>query len=175
MTQQIVKRQLPILPHPDHLRKQAKTRLNQARAAKPEYRLTDAQRDLAHEYGFISWVALQAEVTRRGTTPVAKRVRTRRYGATQLVPGRPGDALQPLPELTPSNKAGRSTFVNPLDNDEYRPIAFLHTGLLSQVCFAVTSLIGVGIICFVLHKASAPIQPGRGPGLTPIELLHKVI
>ena len=63
------KRQLPPIPHPDHLRKQAKARLAAMRAKMPTARLADAQGVIAREYGFASWAALQAEVASRVQSP----------------------------------------------------------------------------------------------------------
>src|SRR5579872_1452983 len=63
------KRQLPPIPHPDHLRKQAKARLAAMRAKIPTARLADAQGVIAREYGFASWAALQAEVAQRTQGP----------------------------------------------------------------------------------------------------------
>jgi hypothetical protein len=63
------KRQLPSIPHPDHLRKQAKVRLAAMRAKAPATRLAEAQSLIAREYGFASWAALQAEVAQRTQGP----------------------------------------------------------------------------------------------------------
>jgi hypothetical protein len=63
------KRQLPSIPHPDHLRKQAKARLAAMRAKMPTARLAEAQGVIAREYGFASWAALQAEVASRVQSP----------------------------------------------------------------------------------------------------------
>ena len=43
------KRQLPSIPHPDHLRKQAKARLAAMRTKMPTARLADAQGVIARE------------------------------------------------------------------------------------------------------------------------------
>ncbi len=53
---------LPDAPNLDWLRKQAKRRLTELRAANPAARLADAQFDLARQYGFSSWRALKAHV-----------------------------------------------------------------------------------------------------------------
>jgi hypothetical protein len=63
------KRQLPSIPHPDHLRKQAKARLAAMRAKVPSARLAEAQSVIAREYGFANWAALQAEVESRVQSP----------------------------------------------------------------------------------------------------------
>jgi hypothetical protein len=56
---------LPLIPHPDHLRKQAKVLLADMRSRSPTARLSDAQLVLANEYGFAHWNALQAAVAGR--------------------------------------------------------------------------------------------------------------
>jgi ankyrin repeat protein len=53
---------LPESPNLDWLRKQAKRRLADIRAANPAARLADAQFDLAKQYGFPSWRALKAHI-----------------------------------------------------------------------------------------------------------------
>jgi ankyrin repeat protein len=55
-------RSLPDQPDLDWLRKQAKRRLDELRASTPGARLSDAQFDLAGQYGFTSWRALKAHV-----------------------------------------------------------------------------------------------------------------
>ena len=53
---------LPDNPNLDWLRKQAKRRLDELRAANPLAKLADAQFDLAKRYGFTSWRALKAHI-----------------------------------------------------------------------------------------------------------------
>lgn len=53
---------LPERPSLDQLRTQAKELVKTTRAANPAYRLSQAQRDLAREYGFASWAKLVAHV-----------------------------------------------------------------------------------------------------------------
>jgi hypothetical protein len=53
---------LPDDPNLDWLRKQAKRRLDELRAANPSAQLSDAQFDLARRYGFTSWRALKAHI-----------------------------------------------------------------------------------------------------------------
>ena len=53
---------LPPQPNIDWLRKTAKQRLDQMRAADPTARLADAQHELARDYGFASWRALKSHV-----------------------------------------------------------------------------------------------------------------
>jgi ankyrin repeat protein len=53
---------LPENPNLDWLRKQAKRRLDELRVATPDAKLSDAQFDVARQYGFASWRALKAHV-----------------------------------------------------------------------------------------------------------------
>src|SRR3954467_3195911 len=53
---------LPDHPNLDWLRKQAKRRLDELRVANPSAKLSDAQFDLARQYGFASWRALKAHI-----------------------------------------------------------------------------------------------------------------
>ena len=59
-------RTLPLSPHPDHLRKEAKARLAEMKSRVATARLADAQALLARDYGFASWGHLMAERQRRG-------------------------------------------------------------------------------------------------------------
>jgi ankyrin repeat protein len=52
----------PDAPNLDWLRKQAKRRLLELRAANPNAQLSDAQFDLARQYGFSSWRALKEHI-----------------------------------------------------------------------------------------------------------------
>ena len=72
------KRELPVRPNPDHLRKQAKSRLAEMRFSAPGARLGEAQLILAREYGFPDWAALQAETARRVASPAGAWARIRR-------------------------------------------------------------------------------------------------
>jgi predicted enzyme related to lactoylglutathione lyase len=56
---------LPARPSLEQLRKLAKARLAGMRTTVPEARLTDAQRELAREYGFANWSALVSETSER--------------------------------------------------------------------------------------------------------------
>jgi hypothetical protein len=58
-------RQLPPRPNLEHLRKQAKERLEQLQQQDPSAQLADAQHALAREYGFASWPVLRAGVEDR--------------------------------------------------------------------------------------------------------------
>jgi hypothetical protein len=93
MTNDPARRALPLNPHPEHLRKEAKARLAGLKGRMPSLRLTEVQLILAREYGFANWAMLQAEVARRQESPVARYARIRR---------RPRPAPRPRdPEETP--------------------------------------------------------------------------
>jgi ankyrin repeat protein len=61
--------QLPTHPSLDWLRKTAKQRLSELRAADPHAKLADAQRAVAREYGFPSWRKLKAHVETTASQP----------------------------------------------------------------------------------------------------------
>jgi len=88
MTGNSGKRQLPSIPHPDHLRKQAKARLAAMRAKMPTARLAEAQGLIAREYGFASWAALQAEVEQRVQSPRGQWRKVQRAHVAPLYPER---------------------------------------------------------------------------------------
>ena len=88
MTGSSGKRQLPSIPHPDHLRKQAKVRLAAMRAKAPATRLAEAQGLIAREYGFASWAALQAEVASRVQSPRGQWRKVERAHVAPLYPER---------------------------------------------------------------------------------------
>jgi len=55
---------LPAQPDLDWLKKQAKRRLEELRAANPDAQLAEAQLEIARQYGFPSWRALKAHIDR---------------------------------------------------------------------------------------------------------------
>jgi hypothetical protein len=55
-------RQLPARPSLEHLKKQAKQRLDEQQRVNPSAQLADAQHALARDYGFASWPKLKAHV-----------------------------------------------------------------------------------------------------------------
>jgi ankyrin repeat protein len=59
-------RSLPERPNLDHLKNEAKALHKTLRAANPDVKLTDAQRQLAREYGFPTWSKLRAHVQNAG-------------------------------------------------------------------------------------------------------------
>ena len=58
-------RALPARPSLEHLKNEAKQRLDALRHAQPAAKLAEAQFQLARDYGFASWRELKAEVERR--------------------------------------------------------------------------------------------------------------
>ncbi len=123
------RRELPVSPDPNHLRKQAKARLAEMRLRTPAACLTEAQLVLAREYGFPAWAALQAEVARRAASPAGSRNRIRRAPAG-LVPfwrmpeGERDDALQ----------------------------IFFRIGMVMQVGVLLILLAGAGLLTVALHR-----------------------
>ena len=61
---------LPPRPSLDHLKKQAKDRLQELQATAPGTQLADAQHALARDYGFPSWPKLRAHVEASSETAV---------------------------------------------------------------------------------------------------------
>jgi len=119
MTSETGKRKLPLSPHPDHLRKEAKAYLADMRTRLPSARLADAQLALARDYGFAGWGHLMAEVGKRGEGPRSRAAAFRRW---RLRP--PHD---PEAEL-----------------ETY--LAFFHVGVVAHVGFFLTALAGVGLV-----------------------------
>ena len=123
------KRQLPSIPHPDHLRKQAKARLAELRQRAPAARLTQAQLVLAREYGFPDWAALQAEVARRAASPAGSWSRIRR-APMGVVP------FWRMPEG---------------ERDD-APQVFFRIGMVMQVGVLLILLAGAGLLTIALHQ-----------------------
>jgi hypothetical protein len=120
MTNTSPKRTLPLKAHPDHLRKEAKSRLASLKGRMPSVRLTDVQLILAREYGFPNWGMLQAEVTRRSGE--GRRLRRAFTNALAL----------------------RRT---PLDSGHDPQVEiFFRAGLIAQVGFIIVALAGVGLV-----------------------------
>ncbi len=59
-----IARALPKRPNLENLRKQAKSRLKDLRAGRPEARLAEAQLELARDHGFTSWRAMADHIQR---------------------------------------------------------------------------------------------------------------
>jgi hypothetical protein len=122
------KRELPVSPNPDHLRKQAKARLADMRLRTPGVRLGEAQLVLAREYGFHDWAALQAEVARRAASPAGAFQRIRR-SRTAVLP------------------FWRSTGAEP---DEHLQ-SFLR-GSVVMPLGVLLALVGLGVVLFASHQ-----------------------
>ncbi|HEX3753664.1 MAG TPA: hypothetical protein VHV26_01175 [Rhizomicrobium sp.] len=138
------KRALPQLPHPQHLRKQAKARLAMMKANAPSARLADAQHVLAREYGFENWAALQAEVARRTSGPLGQRAHVRRVHVAPLYPER-----------------YRQDGLIDQEADIETTAAFFRTGVAAQIGFLFTALIGVSLLFLSreqIHAADAVLQ-----------------
>lgn len=104
------RQQLPPVPNPDNLRKQAKKRLSALRARQPSARLGEAQHLLAQEYGFPSWAAMLAEVVRRQGSPAARYTRIRKQSLA--VPGAfPEEETYPVQRLFLVGTGASATFV----------------------------------------------------------------
>jgi hypothetical protein len=58
-------RQLPARPHLEHLKNEAKQRLETLRSRQPTAKLAEAQHQLAREYGFANWRDLKADLDGR--------------------------------------------------------------------------------------------------------------
>lgn len=78
-------RQLPPVPNPGYLRKQAKARLAALKMRAPSTRLAEAQHLVAREYGFPNWAGMLAEVMRQQESPAARYRRIRKQSVA--VPG----------------------------------------------------------------------------------------
>jgi hypothetical protein len=127
MTNELRKRMLPLTPHPDHLRKEAKARLAELKTRIPSARLADVQFTLAREYGFANWAALQAEVIRRARAP---RFRFRRLYLAGISPARFWDA----------------------ESDSETQAAFFRAGVIAQIGFIFTALAGVSMLFVTQHQ-----------------------
>jgi hypothetical protein len=135
---------LPSLPHPDHLRKQAKARLADMKAKVPGARLADAQFALARAYGFASWSALQAEVARRTSGPLGQRARVRRAHVAVLYPER-----------------FRQDGLLDQEADIEAHAAFFRAGVIAQIGFIFAALTGVSLLFLSdeqVHAAHAAIE-----------------
>jgi hypothetical protein len=73
--QQGAARQLPAKPNLEHLKNEAKQRLDALRVTQPTLKLADAQHQLAREYGFANWRDLKTDIDQRAggaLSPAAK-------------------------------------------------------------------------------------------------------
>jgi hypothetical protein len=133
----IPKRELPPLPHPDHLRKQAKVRLAAMRAKLPTARLAEAQSVIAREYGFASWAALQAEVSRRAASPLGQRAHVRKL---HLAAFRPAWWREP----------------DPVDQEVDAVAAFFRAAVIVQIGFILTLVAGLVIAVCLMRTSGFP-------------------
>ena len=65
----VAARQLPAKPNLEHLKNEAKQRLEALRASAPAAKLAEAQHQLAREYGFANWRELKADIEARSPDP----------------------------------------------------------------------------------------------------------
>ena len=140
MTSDVQKRELPVSPNPDHLRKQAKVRLAEMRQRVPGARLGQAQLVLAREYGFSGWAALQAEVERRAASPAGAWQRIRRAPAS-LMP-----------------------FWRMREEADGMPLAFFRIGMVMQVGGLLVLLGVIGLVALAIHQGlpfNAPLAVHR--------------
>ena len=147
------RRALPLLPHPDHLRKQAKARLAAMREKSPTARLAEAQLVIAREYGFDNWGAMQAEVTRRTKGPRGATASLRRADLTPLHAAR----FQESPDA---------------DSALHAPMDFFRLGLVAQIGFVFVALAGLALVFVAIGPHDAASAP---PVLAPLaRLLHGI-
>jgi hypothetical protein len=132
---------LPLVPHPDHLRKQAKALLAGMRTRSPTARLSDAQQLLANEYGFPNWNALQAAVAGRLKEP-------RQFHAS----------IRPI-AISILERREPITFSDP-ENERDAPMRLFPARLGAQVCIAVVALVAWA-------AASLPVLSPHGAVLMP--------
>jgi|GEM_PF-5101257 len=100
----VAARQLPAKPNLEHLKNEAKRRLDVLRAASAGAKLAEAQHQLAREYGFANWRELKADVEARSRGSLS--------GAAQ---GALGDWIGML--------AGEHRFAMHLRRDDYGDLA----------------------------------------------------
>lgn len=134
MTGSSSKYTLPQLPHPDHLRKLAKSRLSALRVTVPSARLAHVQQTMAREYGFQTWGALQAEVMRRHESPRGQWGRIRR--APVAVPVSPGGDLPDVDDCS----------------------LVLHVGVATQIGFVLAAVVGVGLVLVATGEFPAIVR-----------------
>jgi hypothetical protein len=137
MSNAYAKRELPALPNPEHLRKQAKAKLSALRLTASAVQLAQAQTILAEEYGFASWKALLAEVVRRADSLSGLHARARRRPVAVLNPER-YRLISTDSSLDAENNAN-----------------FVRAGIIAQVGFISVALAGMAVV-FVALGQSGP-------------------
>jgi hypothetical protein len=135
MTMTNVRRQLPPVPNPDNLRKQAKKRMSALRARQPSVRLGEAQHLVAREYGFPTWAAMLAEVMRRQDSLAAHYARIRKLSVA--VRGAP-------PEEEPHT---------------VQHLFFAGAG--ASAAFVIVACLGLGPVMLAMHQG----LPFHGPAV----------
>src|SRR5258708_275414 len=155
MTSASKKRSLPLIPHPGHLRKQAKARLADMRVKTPTARLSDAQLMLANEYGFANWGALQADVTRRASGPRGQRASLRQADLTPYSE-RFADA--------PDQDAANST-----------PLDFFRVGVAAQVGVVFVALTGMALVFVAIGPPHGVVATALRMGRPLVDLIHAVL
>jgi hypothetical protein len=112
-------RRLPLSPHPDHLRKEAKAYLAELKTRAPTARLAEAQLLLAREYGFAGWGHLMAEAMKGGEGPRSRSAALCRW------------RLRPLSDP---------------DAEQENHLALFHIGVVAHLGFFLAALAGVGLV-----------------------------
>jgi hypothetical protein len=143
MTGNNSKRALPPIPHPDHLRKQAKARLAALRTKSPSARLADAQAVIAHEYGFPNWAALQGEVARRAASPLGQRAKVLAVHVAPLYP-----------------EHFRQDALLESEAEEQTNLRFFMVGAAAQVGFVLVAMVGIALLFVTpaqMHMAHAAL------------------
>ena len=156
MTSASKRRSLPLIPHPGHLRKQAKARLAGMRVKTPTARLSDAQLMLANEYGFANWGALQAEVTRRTSGPRGQRASLRQADPTSLYSERFAAA--------PDHDAAIST-----------PLDFFRVGVVAQVGVVFVALTGMALVFIAIGPPRGVVATALRMGRPLVDLVHAIL
>jgi hypothetical protein len=149
----IGKRALPLLPHPHHLRKQAKFRLAAMRATAPATRLAEAQALIAREYGFADWAALQAEV------------RNRAGGRTRCASLRHADLHAQRFEMGLSDE----------DSGTHTPADFFRLGLMAQVGVIFAALTGMSLVLIAGDPPKNVLAIAWSLGKPLARLLHALL
>ena len=111
---------LPPRPRLDHLKKQAKDRLQELQATAPGTQLADAQHALARDYGFPSWPKLNAHVEASSE-------------AEAKADAPPGPTPPPGGGATPPQSSGDSTNIFPRMTDRAKRALFFSRYEASQL------------------------------------------
>jgi len=156
MTSNRSRRALPLLPHPDHLRKQAKARLAGLREKTPTTRLAEVQSVIAKEYGFANWGALQAEVTRRTSGIRSQRASLRQADLTLGHSERFAKA--------PDQDAAIST-----------PVDFFRVGVAAQVGVVFVALTGMALVFVANGPPHGAVATALRMSRPLVDLIHAIL